>query len=158
MQRLRVTTAMFAFAAIASSCSDMDMMPKAPSDLKVMELTGGGHLTWKDNSDNEAQFMIERKVGTGAFAVLATLPFNTTQYHDAPLVAGTTYGYRVMAMGKEAGTEHNNDYSNEVTFMLAAGAAPTGAGGAGGTGSGGTGDGGAGGGHQGGSAGAAGHM
>lgn len=123
MQRLRVTTAMFAFAVIASSCSDMDMMPNPPSNLKVMELSGGGHVTWKDNSDNESQFMIERKVGTGAFAVLATLPFNTTQFHDAPLMMGVTYVYRVMAMDKEGGHEGKNEYSNEVVFSLAAGIA-----------------------------------
>lgn len=155
MQRLKITTVMFAFAAIASSCSDMDMMPKAPSDLRVMELTGGGHVTWKDNSDNEAQFMVERKVGAGAFEVLATLPFNTTQYHDAPLMAGVTYVYRVMAMGKEGGHEGKNEYSNEGTFMLPAGAAPSGSGGAAGTGTGGAS--GSGGAHQGG-AGNGGHM
>lgn len=123
MQRIRVTTAMFAFAAILSSCSDMAMMPNPPSNLKVTELTGGGHVTWKDNSDDEAQFMVERKVGTGQFAVLAALPFNTTQFHDAPLMAGATYVYRVMAMGKEGGHEGKDEYSNEVAFTLAAGAA-----------------------------------
>lgn len=126
MQRLRCFSAMFAFAAIASSCSDMDMMPNPPSDLKVMELTGGGHVTWKDNSDNEAQFMVERKAGAGEFAVLATLPFNSTQFHDAPLMVGVTYVYRVMAMGKEGGHEGKNEYSNEVALTLAAGAAPSG--------------------------------
>lgn len=123
MQRLRLITAMFAFATIASSCSDMDMMPNPPSDLKVMELTGGAHVTWKDNSDNEAQFMVERKVGTGAFAILATLPFNSTQFHDAPIMTGVTYVYRVMAMGKDGGHEGKNEYSNEVAFTLPAGTA-----------------------------------
>ena len=136
MQRSRFFSAMFAFAAIASSCSDMDMMPNQPSDLKVIELTGGGHVSWKDNSDNEAQFMVERKVGAGEFAVLATLPFNSTEFHDAPLMVGVTYVYRVMAMGKEGGHEGKNEYSNEAALTLAAGTAAP-AGGAAGNGTGG---------------------
>lgn len=145
MQLLRATTALFAFAAIASSCSDTETMSKAPSDLEVKELTGGGHLTWKDNSDDEAQFMVERKVGSEQFKVLTTLPFNTTQFHDAPLMSGVTYVYRVMAMGKKAGTDDKNEYSNEVTFTLTGGSGMTGAGGTGGTGAGGAGGTGAGG-------------
>ena len=105
--------------------------PAAPTNLAVAEMEGGAHLTWKDNSDNEASFMIERKGGTSAYQTLATVPFNTTQYHDPNLAAGTTYGYRVMAMGKTAGKD--STYSNEVTFMLPAG----GAGGDGGAGGGG---------------------
>lgn len=177
MQPLRATTVLFTLAVITASCSDTDGMPKAPSDLKVEELTGGGHLTWKDNSDDEAQFMVERKVGSGTFDVLTTLPFNTTQFHDAPLTSGLTYVYRVMAMSKKANSEDKNQYSNEVTFKLAGGSGATGAGGSGGSGggaggggvggtgsggTGGTGSGGAGvggaGAHQGGTAGAAGHM
>jgi len=39
------------------------------------------------------------------------LPFNTQQYHDAPLTSGMTYVYMVMAMN-DAGESD----SNEVTF------------------------------------------
>ncbi|MDX2054621.1 MAG: fibronectin type III domain-containing protein [Polyangiaceae bacterium] len=127
-----------AAAFITVACGmDMsnNMMPNAPSELSAMELGGGAHLTWKDNSDNESQFMLERKAGAAEFAVVSTLPFNTVQYHDAPLTAGVTYAYRVMAMGKEA-AEHNN-YSNVVTFALAA-ASGTGGAGTGGAGAGGS--------------------
>ena len=94
--------------------------PSPPSELKVEELQGGAHLTWKDNSDNEGSFMLERKVGTGNFEVFKTLDFNTTLYHDAPLTTGTSYQYRVMAMPKTGGghTAGTGKYSNEVTFML----------------------------------------
>lgn len=111
--------------------------PAAPTELMVGEMDGGAHLTWKDNSDNEATFMIERKAGTGSFQTLATVPFDTVQYHDANLTAGTTYVYRVMAMGKVTGKD--SAYSNEVTFMLPSG----------GAGDGGADDGGAGGGPHG---------
>jgi hypothetical protein len=93
--------------------------PAAPSDLKAVELEGGAHLTWKDNSSDESEFMIERKVGSGAYTTLSTVPFNTTQYHDPNLTPGTVYTYHVMAMGKQAGKD--SDFSNEVTFMLGGG-------------------------------------
>lgn len=88
--------------------------PAAPSELKVEPLGGGAHLTWKDNSTNETQFMIERKTGTGAFTSVGTVPFDTTQFHDAPVTSGTTYVYRVMAMG--SGGHLAGSTSNEVTF------------------------------------------
>lgn len=127
----------FAFGFVAAGCGDnmdmnSDMMPKAPSDLAVMELGGGAHLTWKDNATNEEQFMLERKAGAGAFSVIATLPFNTVQFHDAPLMPSVTYAYRVMAMGKEPAAAEQNEYSNVVTLTLAS------ATGTGGTGTGGT--------------------
>jgi hypothetical protein len=92
--------------------------PNPPSDLKVIELQGGAHLTWKDNSDNEGSFMLERKLGTGTFEIYKTLDFNTTDYHDSGVTAGIGYSYRVMAMPKSGGHSAGGKYSNEVTFML----------------------------------------
>jgi hypothetical protein len=106
-------------ATLTAGCGMDDMMPNPPTDLMAAELGGGAHLTWKDNSDNEASFMVERKVGTGSYEVLATIPFDTIAYHDAPLTAGTTYMYRVMATPKSGEHSAETKYSNEVTFMLA---------------------------------------
>lgn len=88
----------------------------APTALKVEALEGGAHLTWKDNSNNESEFMIERMVGTADWSTLASVPFDTTQYHDASIAPGTTYMYRVMAMPK-SGTHSEGAYSGEVTFV-----------------------------------------
>lgn len=85
--------------------------PAAPSGLGAEALSGGAHLTWTDNADNETEYMVMRKQGTAEFTIVATLPFNTQQYHDAPLVSGMTYIYMVMAMN-DAGESN----SNEVTF------------------------------------------
>ena len=94
-------------------------IPNPPSDLTVAEISGGGHLTWTDNSDNEASFMIERKVAAGTFAEIITVPFDTTAHHDSgPLTAGTTYVYRVMAMPKSGGHAADLKYSNEATLMF----------------------------------------
>jgi hypothetical protein len=113
------TTLVILLAALgASSCGGHDSggEPNPPSDLMVSEMDGGAHLTWKDNSDNEGSFMLERKVGTDAFAVYKTLDFNTTVYHDADVKAGMAYGYRVMAMPKSGGHTASTKYSNEVMF------------------------------------------
>jgi hypothetical protein len=119
-------------AVAAGSCSSMDMSLKAPSNLEVKELEGGAHVTWKDNSDNEQMFMVERKEGTGQFKVVkGDLEFNTTAWHDFGVMAGVKYTYRVMAMGKDG---KGSDYSNEATFMLGSGGVASDAGATGGAG------------------------
>ena len=89
--------------------------PAAPSMLTAEPLSGGAHLTWKDNSDNETQFMIQRMTvgGAGDYASIATPTFNTTQYHDIP-PAGKTYLYMVMAMNDTGMSVP----SNEVMIVI----------------------------------------
>lgn len=90
----------------------------APSNLMVSVVDGGGHLTWKDNSTNESGFMIERKSGSGSWETVGDVPFDTTQFHDPDLAAGT-YMYRVMAMPKSG--EHDPDdgaYSKEAMLVV----------------------------------------
>jgi hypothetical protein len=112
-----------AFALVSGCGGDTESGPStmsvdAPTGLKAEPLDGGAHLTWKDNSDNESEFMIERMDhgGDGQWSTLATVPFDTAQYHDGAVMAGTTYMYRVMAMPK-SGEHKDGKYSNEVTFV-----------------------------------------
>jgi hypothetical protein len=83
--------------------------PNAPSELAAVPLTGGAHLTWKDNSSNEENFMVLRQqMGTDAdYKILATLPFDSVQYHDGPLTPGATYSYKIMAMNGQGESESN---------------------------------------------------
>ncbi len=113
---MRHRSLVFACAILTSAAScAMDhgsgAGPAAPSGLTVALLSGGGHLTWMDNSDDETQFMIMRKEmgSTAAFTAIATPTFNTTQYHDAPLTAGRTYVYAVMAMNNSGESEMSNE-------------------------------------------------
>jgi hypothetical protein len=120
--------------ACGDDSGSMAVPINAPSELTVTPLDGGAHLTWKDNSDNEAEFMIERKTGSGDWTAVATVPFDTTQYHDAAIIPGTAYVYRVMAM-PQAAADHEGAYSGEVTFTAPAdGAGDSGAAGTGGAG------------------------
>lgn len=88
----------------------------APTGLTAGPLGGGVHLTWKDNSPDEEGFEIERRAGSGAFARLASVTFDLTQFHDEPVPSGSL-AYRVRAV---AGSR-TSDYSNEVSIQIGTG-------------------------------------
>jgi WD40 repeat protein len=69
------------------------------------------NLSWRDNSEIEDGFWIERKTGAGAsFAPIAEVGANVTSYSDGGLTKSTLYTYRVYAFAGE----FVSDYSNEV--------------------------------------------
>ena len=112
-----------------------------PTSLTAAPQGGGVHLTWKDNSTDEDEFEIERKIGAApGFARLAAVPFDTASYHDADVTLGTSYTYRVRA---KVGAGFSS-YSNEATAVpgvssgtgggsVGTGGGTAGAGGGGGT-------------------------
>ena len=71
-------------------------------------------LRWTDLATNETGYVVERKVGAaGTFGVLTSppLPPNSVTYTDnVGLVAGTTYFYRVGAVGS-SGTSYSTEVS-----------------------------------------------
>lgn len=90
------------------------MPPAAPTDLSAGLLEGGVHLTWKDASDNEDNFVLENKAaGQADFTMVIELPFDSVTYHDINVVSGTEYTYRVKAVN--AGGESP---SNEVVIQV----------------------------------------
>lgn len=99
--------------ACSSDSSTPATKPAAPSGLAAAALSGGAHLTWTDNSDNEEMFMIVRmEVGTDAdYKNIGMVDFDVTAYHDPVLTSGKQYKYMVMSMNA-AGTSN----SNEITF------------------------------------------
>lgn len=113
----------------------------APSQLEVYQLGVGLHLTWKDNSPDEDEFQIERKSGTGGFAMVGSVEFDIAQYHDEPVTFGTPYTYRVRAIKGSLPSAYTEAMT--ATAMALSG---TGGGGAMGGGGGATGGGGGGGG------------
>jgi len=91
------------------------------------ELTGEAQfarieLTWKDNSDNEAGFVIERALQDSSFAVLDSAGANDTSYTDTNVADTTAYKYRVKSFNAVI----ESDYSNEVlvTAILSTISAP----------------------------------
>jgi len=63
----------------------------AASNVKI-------NLAWKDSSNNETGFKIERKkTATGTYAQIATVGANVKTFADSALLANTVYFYRVRA-------------------------------------------------------------
>jgi N-acetylmuramoyl-L-alanine amidase len=97
--------------------------PAAPTALVAGGVAGGVVLGWRDRSDNEAGFRIERRAATGTtWALVATAPANTVSFKDATAPAGVAQVYRVTAVNARG----VSGVSNETTGVAeAAGASPT---------------------------------
>lgn len=89
------------------------IVPAAPTNLVATNVSYTQiNLTWQDNSADETEFKIERKIGTtGTFAEIATIGQNITGYSDSGLSSGVTYYYRVRAYNQDG----NSNYSNEAS-------------------------------------------
>jgi probable HAF family extracellular repeat protein len=85
--------------------------PEAPSSLRALAARPYEiDLTWKDNSQWEIQFEVERREYTAdTFEPLATVNRNTVTYTDKGLKSRTTYVYRV----RSSNLAGKSDYSNE---------------------------------------------
>lgn len=72
-------------------------------------------LTWTyqfGNWDNDPRvWVIERKEGTGQYAVLAYRDAGINEYHDTTAITGQTYSYRVAGINEG----QQGPYSNEAT-------------------------------------------
>jgi fibronectin type 3 domain-containing protein len=85
--------------------------PSAPSTLAASVVsTSQIDLRWRDNSNNETAFRIERRIGGGTWSQIATVGPNVTSFASTGLRSQTAYCYRVWAYNG-IGT---SAYSNEV--------------------------------------------
>lgn len=98
---------------LSAACGCGSMSMSAPSSLSGTAMASGYHLTWKDNSEDEEEFVVERKVDSGAFAEFARVPFNTTQYMVESGEAGKMYRFRIVAVM----TQMKSVPSNDVMWM-----------------------------------------
>lgn len=111
-----------AILTLLLSCSKDDststtVAPLVPSNLIGTVVSSTKiNLSWTDNSNNETSFKIERKTGTGAFAVVGTTATDIATFSDTALTSGTTYVYRVYS-NNTAG--NSLTYSNELTLTTA---------------------------------------
>ena len=86
------------------------VVPSAPSALKATALSSSKiKLTWKDNSDNEEGFKIERRKSGGSFSQIEKVNENITTFTDTGLSITTRYYYRVRAYADTG----NSNYTNE---------------------------------------------
>jgi len=84
----------------------------APSNLAVVAYPDSGvSLAWKDNTDSEIKFFIERKT-TGPYLLLDSAAANIVSYFDKSAISGDSlYFYRVEAKS----ARRMSDYSNMDT-------------------------------------------
>ncbi len=76
--------------------------PGAPGRLAATEPTVNSiKLTWRDEGGKAAEFELQRKSGTGAFAKVASPAADVRQFVDRGLSANTAYTYRIR--GKNEG-------------------------------------------------------
>lgn len=73
-------------------------------------------LNWKDNSTNEAYFVIERSEDNINFAQIAQVATNGKTYTDANLVPNKTYYYRIKAVSTDS---ESSSYTPTVTVITA---------------------------------------
>ncbi|MBT8404776.1 MAG: fibronectin type III domain-containing protein [Gemmatimonadetes bacterium] len=80
---------------------DPPQPPTAPSQLAATPLSRTAiQLEWQDNSGDESGFRLERSPdGTSSWTSVATPVADVTSIEDAGLTEGTTWFYRVAALG-----------------------------------------------------------
>jgi rhamnogalacturonan endolyase len=72
--------------------------PAAPSNLNQTVVGGSQmNLTWRNNSTNEMNFLVERTTDGTNYSLIAAVPVGVTNYTDSGLVNATNRAYRVRA-------------------------------------------------------------
>jgi hypothetical protein len=101
--------AVSSFGDSGPSNVDCTAMPATPTNLVANPVGGTAvDLRWTDNSAVEDGFQVWRTGGGADWSAVATLPANTTGYHDAGMTPDNTYWYAVYAT-KDAGSSSNSE-------------------------------------------------
>ena len=96
-----------------SNTTTTTLVPLHPTNLIGTVTTATQiNLSWTDNSTNEVGFKIERKTGTGVYAVVGITATDITTFSDNGLTPNTTYTYRVYSNNAVG---NSLTYSNELT-------------------------------------------
>jgi titin len=85
-------------------------IPDPPGELMISAMYDQINLSWKDYSDNEKGFALERKSGRQEYEEIARLSSDTEYYLDLQLSYPATFFYRVCAFNDTG----KSRYSNEV--------------------------------------------
>jgi len=102
------------------SNADCTTPPAGPTNLTATPVGPEIDLAWVDNSSAEDGYEVLRDIGWGDFAVVASLPANSTSYRDLGVGGGITYSYRVRAK-KDGGL---SDLSDAVSAQCVDAACP----------------------------------
>jgi hypothetical protein len=84
---------------------------KAPTIQEIMKMAGALHVSWTNAEPSCDAIELERKTATVAYKVVATLPGEADNKHDATATAATMYTYRVRCKKAAAYSEYSNEMS-----------------------------------------------
>ena len=110
---------LFSVSLVIFGCSTnnngtVTVVPLAPTNLTGSVIfTTQINLSWTDNATTEDGYKIERKTGTGNYAVIGSTASNMTTFSDLGLTPNTSYTYRVYGYNSAG---NSLQYSNEVTL------------------------------------------
>jgi fibronectin type 3 domain-containing protein len=89
-------------ATVTATTPAAPVLPAAPTALTAVLSNlnpPAVSLAWVNNATNATSFVVQRAVGTGAYATIATLTgSNVTTYADTTVTLNTTNSYRVAAV------------------------------------------------------------
>jgi hypothetical protein len=92
--------------------------PSAPTGLSASAVnadTDWVDLAWTDTSNNERDFIVERKINpAGTYAPIGSVPADVAVYRDDTVLGGTSYSYRVKAVNSAG----DSPYSDEVAVIV----------------------------------------
>jgi fibronectin type 3 domain-containing protein len=109
------------FFSNEANARTLNTTPTAPSNLTASAVSPRQiNLSWRDNSNNEQGFKIERKTGvSGTWSQMATVGANVTTYRDTAVLANTGYCYRVRAYNAAGNSQYSNEASTSFVIDLA---------------------------------------
>ncbi len=99
--RWQVTAVNSAGEGAASNIASLTVnaLPKDPTNLGAVTMSASRiDLRWQDASDNETGFVVQRSLGTGPYASIATVAANSTSFINVGLLPRKNYCYRVFAI------------------------------------------------------------
>jgi len=96
--------------------------PLTPSDLAAVVASATRvDVSWSDNSDNELYFQFQRRLGEGAWQVVATPGPDATGFADVEVLPDRAYSWRVRAYGSAGFSDYSETAvaSTPSTVVLA---------------------------------------
>jgi len=105
------------YSPYSSVVSVVSAIPAPPDNLTYSAITATSvKLTWKDNSNNEDGFKVEKMDNSsGKWIEIASLSQNVTSYIIENLSISTSYTYRIKAYNS---TNNSYSHSGEITVSL----------------------------------------
>lgn len=99
--------------SVSETVSAIVTLPEAPLNAAVLRLSASeAKLSWEAGSANASSYVIEKRTGSGSWAVINTVPFSTTNIIDKSLLPGESYSYRIKAVNSAG----DSPYSLELNL------------------------------------------